>query len=492
MCRIALFSSDKEKKMPIEYPVLELLIGGKWIRSGRKAEPVYHPSTGGVLGELPHATEADIEEALAAAAKSFSAWRRVSPIDRAKILRRTADLMRERREYLANLITLELGKPIADARLEVEQAAGMFEWSAEEGRRAYGRLIPSRAENVQQLALKEPIGPIAAFSPWNAPTITPSRKISGALAAGCSVVIKPSEETPATALAIGKMLLEAGLPPGVLSIVFGNPVVISRQLIESPAIRGITFTGSTNVGKQLATLAVKGMKRMTLELGGHAPVVIFDDVNVDGIAEAAARAKYRNAGQICTSPTRFYVHESIHDRFVTRFAEYANSIRVGDGFDPATTMGPLANSRRVEAMESFVSDARARSIRVAAGGERCGNQGYFYRPTLLADINNEAMAANVEPFGPLASTTPFGSMHEVVALANRLPFGLAAYAMTNDLSKARTIAEAIESGNVIVNHWQVSLPETPFGGHKDSGVGLEGGVEGLQAFQNTKFISQAA
>lgn len=478
--------------MSFEYRALELLIAGRWVSGGgRKTEPVLNPSTEAVLAELPHATSADIDEAIVAAAKGFQVWRHKSPHERAGILRRTAELMRERREYLANLITMELGKPIGDARLEVEQAAGMFEWNAEEGKRAYGRVIPARSDKIQQVAVKEPVGPIAAFSPWNAPTITPSRKISGALAAGCSVIIKPSEETPATALAIGHMMLEAGLPEGVLSIVFGDPVAISRQLIESPVIRGITFTGSTNVGKQLAGLAVQGMKRMTLELGGHAPVVVFDDVNVDAVAKSAATAKYRNGGQVCTSPTRFYVHESIHDRFVEKFAEHAEAITVGDGFDTATVMGPLANARRVEAMEKLVGDAQARGIRIAAGGQRVGNRGFFYRPTLLENVNNDSMAANIEPFGPLAMTTPFGSFDEVVTLANRLPFGLAAYAMTNDLSRARAISGAIESGNVVLNHWQVSLPETPFGGYKDSGVGSEGGIEGLYAFQNTKFVSQA-
>ena len=479
--------------MSFDYPELKLIVAGRRVgKSGRETQPVYNPSTGAVLGELPHASQADLDEALVAAARGFATWKRKSAIERARVLRRTADLMRERREYLAFLISIELGKPIAEARMEVEQAAGMFEWNAEEGRRAYGRHIPSRAENIHQTAIREPVGPIAAFAPWNAPAITPSRKISGATAAGCSVIIKPSEETPATALAVGEMLLEAGLPPDVMSMVFGNPVMISKKLIESSTIRGITFTGSTNVGKQLAGLAVQGMKRMTLELGGHAPVVIFDDVDIDKTAKSAAAAKYRNAGQICTCPTRYYVHESLHDRFVQKFTEYANAIAVGDAFAASTIMGPLASARRIESMERFVDDAQSRGIKVAAGGVRCGDQGYFFRPTLLANIDNECMAANVEPFGPLASTTPYSSFEQVVEMANRLPFGLAAYAMTNDLRKANAFAREVESGNVIVNHWQVSLPETPFGGHKDSGVGAEGSVEGLQAFQNIKFISQAS
>lgn len=479
--------------MSFEYPELKLIIAGRRVgAAGRETQPVFNPSTGAILGQLPHASLDDLDEALEASARGFAIWKRTSALDRARVLKRTADLMREKREYLAFLISVELGKPIAEARMEVEQAAGMFEWNAEEGRRAYGRHIPSRAQNIHQIAIREPIGPVAAFSPWNAPAITPSRKISGAAAAGCSVVIKPSEETPATALLIGELLLEAGLPPEVMSMVFGDPVMISRRLIESPVIRGITFTGSTNVGKQLATMAVQGMKRMTLELGGHAPVVIFDDVDVDAVAKSAAFAKFRNAGQVCTCPTRFYVHESLHDRFVARFAEYADAVTVGDAFDSATSMGPLVNSGRVQSMERFVDDARSRGLEVAAGGVRQGEQGYFFRPTVLKSVDNESMAANVEPFGPLASTTPFSTFEQVVDMANRLPFGLAAYAMTNSLRNANAFAREVESGNVVINHWQVSLPETPFGGHKDSGVGSEGSVEGLQAFQNVKFISQAS
>lgn len=474
------------------YPALALVIAGRRVSGdGRASEPVLNPATGATLADLPHATEADLDEALAAAQAGFSTWRRVSAVERARVLKRTADLMRERREYLAFLITSELGKPIAEARMEVEQAAGMFEWAAEEGRRAYGRLIPPRVEGTRQMALREPIGPIAAFSPWNAPTITPARKIGGALAAGCSVIIKPSEETPATALAIADMLAEAGLPAGVLSMVFGDPAMISARLLASPVIRGITFTGSTAVGKLLAAQAVQSMKRMTLELGGHAPVIVFDDVDPEKVGAAAAAAKYRNAGQVCTSPTRFYVQAGIYERFARAFTETAKAIAVGDGFDPATRMGPLANPRRVEAMEAFVADARQRGLPVAAGGERCGNAGFFFRPTLITDFGDDCLAANVEPFGPLALARPFETFEEAVASANRLPFGLASYAMTHDVRRAHAVSEAIEAGNVILNHWTVSLPETPFGGVKESGLGTEGGIEGLQAFQNVKFVSEA-
>lgn len=477
----------------IDYPALKLFIDGTW-RSGegRASEPVLNPSTGGVLGELPHASAADLDEALASSARGFQTWRRMSAVERGAILQRAAALILERKETIASLITLELGKPIAESRTEVDTAAGIFTWNAEEGRRAYGRVIPSRSRNVQQIAIREPLGPIAAFSPWNAPAITPARKISSALAAGCSVIIKPAEETPATALAIAAALVDAGLPTGVLNVVFGNPALVSQKLLGSPITRGLTFTGSTEIGKQLGALAVQTMKKMTLELGGHAPVLIFGDVDPEAAAISAVTAKFRNSGQVCTSPTRFFVHESIHQRFAAKLSEFANAITVGDGFASGTRMGPLAHARRIESMERFVDDARTRSIGVTAGGARCGNQGFFFRPTVLTGVDDACMASNVEPFGPLAATAPFSTMDDAIRLANRLPFGLASYVMTHDMRNASAITEAIQSGNVIVNHWQASLPETPFGGYKDSGVGSEGGIEGLQEFQSVKYVSQFA
>jgi succinate-semialdehyde dehydrogenase/glutarate-semialdehyde dehydrogenase len=453
---------------------------------------VLNPSTGLVIGELPHAREADCDEALASSARGHEVWRKTSPVERGRILMKAAALIQERAEQIASLITLELGKPIAESRVQVETAAGIFVWNAEEGRRAYGRVIPSRSRGIQQIAVREPLGPIAAFAPWNAPAITPARKISSALAAGCSVIIKPAEETPATALAIAAALQDAGLPAGVLNVVFGDPELISQTLLGSPVTRGLTFTGSTEVGKKLGALAVQTMKKMTLELGGHAPVLIFGDVDPEAAAISAVAAKFRNSGQVCTSPTRFFVHESIHNRFAAKLAELADGITVGDGFAASTKMGPLAHARRVESIERFVEDARARRIAVSAGGERCGNQGFFYRPTVLSHVDDACMASNIEPFGPLAATAPFATMDDAVRLANRLPFGLASYVMTHDMRNASMITEAIQSGNVIVNHWQASLPETPFGGYRDSGIGSEGGIEGLQEFQTVKYISQSA
>jgi succinate-semialdehyde dehydrogenase / glutarate-semialdehyde dehydrogenase len=465
----------------IDYPSLKLFIDGKWRDGeGRATGPVHNPATGAVLGELPYASVDDLDEALASSARGHEQWRKTSALDRGRILQRAAALMIERSEQIASLITLELGKPIAEARAEVETAAGMLVWNAEEGRRAYGRVIPSRNRAIQQLAIREPLGPIAAFAPWNAPAITPARKISSALAAGCSIIIKPAEETPATGLAIAAALADAGLPAGVLNVVFGNPALISRTLLQSPITRGLTFTGSTEVGKQLGAMAVQTMKRMTLELGGHAPVLIFGDVDPEAAAVSAAAAKFRNAGQVCTSPTRFFVHESIHDRFAATLSELADAIVVGDGFQATTRMGPLAHERRVDSMERFFDDARARQIRVSAGGRRCGHHGFFYRPTVLSRADEACLASNVEPFGPLAATAPFRDLDDAIRLANRLPFGLASYVMTHDLRNASAVSEALQSGNVVVNHWEASLPETPFGGHKDSGIGSEGGIEGLQ------------
>lgn len=476
-----------------DYPALSLLVDGQW-RSGegRDVMPVLNPASGAVLGEPPLANAADLDEALAASARGFETWRKMSALARGAILQRAAALILERKEAIARLITLELGKPIAEARVEVDTVAGIFTWNAEEGRRAYGRVIPARAPRMQQVALREPLGPIAAFAPWNAPAITPARKISSVLAAGCSVIIKPAEETPATALAIAAALADAGLPAGVLNMVFGPPALVSQALLGSPVTRGLTFTGSTEIGKQLGALAVQTMKKMTLELGGHAPVVIFGDVDPEAAALSAVAAKFRNSGQVCTSPTRFYVHESIHDRFAAKLAELANAIAVGDGFDAATQMGPLAHARRVESMERFVDDARARQIKVAAGGVRSGERGFFYRPTVLAGVDDDCMASNVEPFGPLAATAPFATVDDAIRLANRLPFGLASYVMTHDMRNAAALTEAIRAGNVIVNHWQASLPETPFGGHDQSGIGSEGGIEGLHEFQSIKYVSQNA
>jgi succinate-semialdehyde dehydrogenase/glutarate-semialdehyde dehydrogenase len=374
--------------------------------------------------------------------------------------------------------------------METLLAGDIMDWFAEEARRTYGRVVPARAEGVMQIVTKEPVGPVAAFTPWNFPINQAVRKVSAALAAGCSVILKGPEETPASCAALVQCYLDAGLPAGVLNLVFGVPAEISEYLIPHPVIRKITFTGSTPVGKKLAALAGQHMKRITMELGGHAPTIVFGDADVDLAVKQLSGAKFRNAGQVCVSPTRFLVHESVHDRFVDGFVKATAAIKVGDGMDPATRMGPLANSRRVEAMQMFVADAVAKGAKLRTGGERIGSEGYFFQPTVLTDLSPDARILNEEPFGPVVPIMRFSSFDEVIAEANRLPFGLASYAYTRSLKTANALAAQIESGMLTMNHLGLALPEVPFGGIKDSGYGTEGGAEAIEAYLNTKFVTQ--
>jgi succinate-semialdehyde dehydrogenase/glutarate-semialdehyde dehydrogenase len=474
----------------MDYPELALFIDGLRQAAGRKTLDVLEPATETVLGKLPMATPDDIEKAIQAAHRTFPAWRRTPALERATILRKAATVLRARTAEIAPIITRELGKPLAESKNEIATAAEMFEWAAEEARRLYGRIIPGRIPGIQQVVTLEPIGPVAAFSGWNAPAITPSRKIAGALAAGCSVVIKPSEETPAIALEIARALHESGLPAGVLNMVFGDPEAISTQLLKAPSIRAVTFTGSTAIGRSLAELAASSLKRITLELGGHAPVLVFADADVDAAVTAISAAKFRNSGQICTSPTRMYVHESVYKDFVAKIKQRANALRVGNGLETGVQMGPMANPRRLDAMSSLTADAQAQGARVMTGGKRIHDKGWYWLPTVIADFNDDCRAANVEPFGPMALVRPFSTFDEVLAQANRLPFGLASYVFSQHAKTIHALTEAIESGVVCVNHCQASLPETPFGGVKDSGFGREGGLEGLHEFMQLKYVSQ--
>jgi succinate-semialdehyde dehydrogenase/glutarate-semialdehyde dehydrogenase len=472
---------------------LSLFIAGEWLNgTGRKSEPLLDPSTGDVIGELPHASKDDLDKAIDAANEAYPKWRATSALERSRILKKASDLMRERQEDIARKLTLEEGKTLGESRLEVAVSADFFEWFAEEGKRAYGRLVPPRTPGWRQTMVKEPVGVCALFSPWNFPAVTPARKVAAALAAGCTCILKPSEETPATALAIARCLHDAGLPKGVLNVVFGVPSEVSSHLIASPVIRKVSFTGSVPVGKQLAAMAAQaGAKRTTMELGGHAPVLIFDDVDAAQVGTMAAAGKLRNAGQICVSPTRFYVHERIHDRFVETFVEQAKAMKVGSGLDPESKMGPLANPRRVEAMEAFVADAVDKGAKVRTGGNRIGNRGYFWEPTILTDVPDDARILHEEPFGALAAIMPFRDESEVLDRANALPFGLAAYTFTRDADRVARVADKLETGLVGVNTFVVSLPETPFGGVKESGYGSEGGAEGLDAYHVTKFVMHA-
>jgi len=474
-----------------KYPDVSLYIGGEWVKgTGGRSQPVLNPATGEPIGTVPYAERADLDRALAAAEAGFQAWRKVSAFDRYKLMRKAAENLRSRADEIARIMTMEQGKPVFEAKGETLACADVIDWFAEEARRTYGRVIPPRAEGIYQLVVKEPVGPAAAFTPWNFPINQAVRKVSAAIAAGCSVILKAPEETPASPAALVQAYIDAGLPKGVLNLVYGVPSEISEYLIPHPVIRKISFTGSTAVGKHLAELAGRYMKRATMELGGHAPAIVFEDADVDVAVKVLSANKFRNSGQVCVAPTRFLVHEKVYGSFVDKFVTAAKTLKVGDGLEKETRMGPLANMRRVEAMERFVSDAVSKGAKVETGGKRIGNKGFFFEPTVLTDVPLGAQIMTEEPFGPIAPIAAFTDFDKVVEEANRLPYGLAAYAYTRSAKTAAAIGAAFESGMVSINHHGLALPEVPFGGVKDSGYGSEGGLEAIEAYLNTKFITQ--
>ena len=474
------------------YPHVQLYIDGHW-REGADARklPVLNPATGEVMGELACAEIADLEEVAQAVNRGFDVWRKISAFDRYKIMRKASQLLRDRVEIVANLMTLEQGKPLAEARMEVMAGADTIDWFAEEGRRAYGRVIPARQLDVYQLVIKEPVGPVAAFTPWNFPINQIVRKLAAALAAGCSIIVKAPEETPASPAELIRAFIDAGVPAGVVNLVYGDPGQISSYLIAHPVIRKISFTGSTAVGKQLASMAGLHMKRMTMELGGHAPVIVFDDADIALAAKTMVASKFRNAGQVCVSPTRFWVQEGVYREFVAQFLEHTRKLKVGNGLDVTSTMGPLANPRRVQAMQSLTDDACAQHAQLLLGGKPIKGAGNFWEPTVLTEVPNHAHAMFDEPFGPMALINPFATFDDAVRESNRLPAGLASYAWTRSARTAQQIGGALQAGMVSINHLGLGMPETPFGGVKDSGYGSEGGTEALEAYLNPKFISQA-
>jgi succinate-semialdehyde dehydrogenase/glutarate-semialdehyde dehydrogenase len=470
----------------------QLFINGAWTDSlTGETLPVLNPATGEAIGTVSHAKHSDLDLALEAAQKGFQTWRRISAFERSKIMRKAAELIRSRIDTIIRILTTEQGKPLAEAKIETLVAADVIEWFAEEARRTYGRVIPPRAEGVYQLVVKEPVGPVAAFSPWNFPINQAVRKISIALASGCSIILKGPEETPGPCAELVRAFSDAGVVPGTINLVFGVPSDISEYLIPHPVIRKISFTGSTAVGKRLAALAGLHMKRCTMELGGHAPVIVFEDADLDVATKVMAATKYRNAGQVCISPTRFLIHEKVYDSFVDKFINASNKVKVGDGLEAGTTMGPLAHDRRLQAIEGFVSDAVSHGAEIQTGGDRIGDKGYFFAPTILTHASPNSRVMNDEPFGPVSVMIPFSDFDEAVAEANRLPYGLAAYAWTKSAKTANLVGSAVESGMVAINHVALALPEVPFGGVKDSGYGSEGGSEALDAYMNSKFITQA-
>lgn len=473
------------------YSDVSLFIDGTWRASAKgRSIPVLNPATGEAIGKVAHAEKSDLDQALAAAEKGFKAWKAVPADGRYKALRKAAEIIRSRADDIAKIMTLEQGKPVVEAKGETMLAGDIMDWFAEEARRSYGRVIPPRMDGVVQMVIKEPVGPVAAFTPWNFPINQAVRKCSAAIAAGCSIILKGPEETPASCAALVRAYADAGIPAGVINLVYGEPAEISEYLIPHPTIRKITFTGSTAVGKRLAALAGQHMKRVTMELGGHAPAIVFDDADVDTAIKVLSANKFRNAGQVCVSPTRFLVHENHYEKFVDGFVKAAQSLKVGNGLDKDTRMGPLANGRRVEAMEMFVADAVAKGAKVRTGGKRIGNKGYFFEPTVMTEISKDARIWNEEPFGPVAPIVPFKDFAAVVEEANRLPYGLAAYAYTKSAKTATAIGNAFESGMVSINHHGLALPEVHFGGIKDSGYGSEGGADAIEAYLNPKFITQ--
>jgi succinate-semialdehyde dehydrogenase/glutarate-semialdehyde dehydrogenase len=472
------------------YEQLALYINGEFLGGdGRATEDVVNPATQEVLGQLPHATQADLDHALESAQRAFESGRRTSPLERSAILRKVAELSRERAQAIGRNITLDQGKPLAEAVAEITSCSEHLDWAAEEGRRLYGRVIPPRNPDVREFVVREPVGVCAAFTPWNFPYNQAIRKVAAALASGCTLVLKGLEDSPSAIMAIARMFHEAGLPKGCLNIVWGKPGEVSDYLIRSPIVRKVSFTGSVPVGKQLAALAGQYMKRGTWELGGHSPVLVFDDADIDRAATMLARFKIRNAGQVCVSPTRFYVQKGAYEKFLAKFTDVIKGIKVGNGLEASTEMGPLAHARRVPAVEKFVEDSLKRGGKILTGGEAPASKGFFFEPTVITGLPDDSMLMTQEPFCPIAPVVPFTDTDEVLKRANSLPFGLSSYVFTNNLQTATKVSNGLEAGMVNINHFGSALAETPFGGVKDSGIGSEGGTEMFDGYLVTKFIT---
>ena len=475
------------------YSNVQLLINNEWRAArGGATLPVHNPADGSTIGTVAKANTADLDDALAAAAKGFEVWHNTPAVERAKVMRAAAALLRERTDAIATVMTMEQGKPLAEAKIEIGMSCDIIEWFAEESRRVYGRIVSPRSLAQQQMVLKEPVGPVAAFTPWNFPINQVVRKLSAALATGCSMIVKAAEETPASPAELIRAFVDAGLPAGVVGLVYGDPAEISNYLIPHPVIRKITFTGSTPVGKMLASLAGKHMKRLTMELGGHAPVIVAADANIAHAVKVIAGAKFRNAGQVCISPTRFLVEEAARDEFVAGLVKYSQGLKVGSGLEAGIQMGPLANPRRVSAMQEITEDAIKRGATLATGGERIGTTGNFFKPTVLLDPPLDSSVFNNEPFGPMAAVRSVKNLDEAIAEANRLPFGLSAYAFTSSIKNAHQLSAQVQTGMLWINQPAAPWAELPFGGIKDSGYGSEGGPEALEAYLNTKTVAMTS
>lgn len=473
------------------YPELQLFIAGEWVSLGNRAsEEVLNPATGEVLGVLPHANKEDLDRALAAAECGFKVWSGMLPEERSAIMRRAADILRKNGEQITRVAAMESGKPVAQCRIELHMSTDIFDWYAEEGRRAYGRVLTQRQPGSRMLVIKQPVGPVAGFTPWNFPQGNPARKLGAALGAGCSCVLKPAEDTPASAILMAKALQEAGVPDGVVNVVFGVPAEVCPYILRSGIIRKLSFTGSIPVGKELTKICAEHMVRTTMELGGHAPVLVFDDADLETTLDLSVTSKYRNGGQVCVSPTRYYVHESLYEKFVAGFTSRVSKMKVGDPLDESNQMGPMIHARRRASVDELVKDALQHGATLNIGGEAIEGPGFFYQPTVLSAVPDSARIMREEPFGPVALINPFSDYDDVIARANRLPYGLAAYAFTDSAKRVKQLGEQLEAGMIGINNYAISVPESPFGGVKESGHGSEEGIEGLEACLITKYISE--
>ncbi|MEM9085881.1 MAG: NAD-dependent succinate-semialdehyde dehydrogenase [Pseudomonadota bacterium] len=476
------------------YPQVKMLIGGEWIAQGGDGEmPVVNPATEAVIAPCPKVSKQQLDAALKAAEAAFPAWSNTPGADRHAFLRRAADLVRDRAEAIARVVTLEMGKPHAQALGETLNAAEIIDFMGEEAKRQGGRLVPVRSASLlEQRVTQEPIGPAALFTPWNFPINLPAKKLAGALAAGCTFILKPAETTPASAQMLVECFVEAGVPSGAINLVYGDPAMISNHLITAPEIHKVSFTGSTAVGKQLGALAAQGLKRFTAELGGHAPVVIGESADFERTVAACATTKFRNAGQVCVSPTRFLVARSIYDRFVAEFAARAEGLKVGDAsLDDAVAMGPLAHPGRVAAMQDLMGSMGGSNGEIVTGGAALDGPGNFFEPTVIAAPGPDSRLMTEEPFGPVAGIVPYDNIEDAVRIANSLRYGLAAYAFTGSLDESHYLGKALKAGMVAINHFAVGSPETPFGGIGDSGFGSESGTEGYLGYTETKLVTVA-
>lgn len=483
-------SDESTAKIVRDYPKIGLFLNGEWVYDRDPYTYVINPSNESKLAPVPKATDADLQRALSAAERGFRVWRDTPPQQRVAIIQKAVKLARERIDAIATVLSLENGKPFEHARAEIDRSMNFYEWEMGQALRAYGTIVPG-ASQMQKFVIKQPIGPVFAVTPWNVPMSSAARKTSAALAAGCSVILKPAEETPGTACELVRCFEEAGLPPGVLNLVLGDPAHISSTLIASPVTRMVTFTGSVHIGKHLSQLAASVMKPVLMELGGHAPVLVGASVNATEVGRISALAKTRAAGQICASPSRFIVHQNSYSEFVASFAKTLNELRVGDGLQPGVEMGPVANVRRLSAAQSLVDDAKNRGANVAAGGHRLGDRGYFFAPTLLTDVPLDADVMTIEPFGPVAACVPAVDLDHAISIANSLSVGLAAYAFTNSLDEAEQLGRRLECGVLSINHFDTPDADTPFGGVKETGIGREGGPSSLDAYLVTKTILQS-